>query len=138
MSDKNRGWAIKQNLTERKMKILKFIVEEYISTAEPIGSRTISKNKELAISAATIRNEMSDLEEMGYLIQPHVSAGRVPSQLAYSLYVDELMKDNVLDKKEEEFIRQTLDNNINQMQNLLDETANILTALTNYASIAIV
>ena len=129
---------MKQNLTERKMKILKFIVEEYISTAEPIGSRTISKNKELAISAATIRNEMSDLEEMGYLIQPHVSAGRVPSQLAYSLYVDELMKDNVLDEKEEEFIRQTLDNNINQMQNLLDETANILTTLTNYASIAIV
>ena len=71
---------MKQNLTERKMKILKFIVEEYISTAEPIGSRTISKNKELAISAATIRNEMSDLEEMGYLIQPHVSAGRVPSK----------------------------------------------------------
>ena len=85
---------MKTNLSERKMKILKFIVEEYISTAEPIGSRTISKNKDLAISAATIRNEMSDLEDMGYLISPHVSAGKVPSQIAYALYVDKLMKNN--------------------------------------------
>lgn len=128
---------MKTNLSERKMKILKFIVEEYISTAEPIGSRTISKNKDLAISAATIRNEMSDLEDMGYLISPHVSAGRVPSQLAYALYVDELMKDNTLELKEKELIRKTLDNNINQIQNLLDETVNILTSLTNYTSIAI-
>ena len=128
---------MKTNLSERKMKILKFIVEEYISTAEPIGSRTISKNKELAISAATIRNEMSDLEDMGYLISPHVSAGRVPSQMAYALYVDELMKDNTLELKEKELIRKTLDNNINQIQNLLDETVNILTSLTNYTSIAI-
>lgn len=128
---------MKTNLSERKMKILKFIVEEYISTAEPIGSRTISKNKELAISAATIRNEMSDLEDMGYLISPHVSAGRVPSQRAYALYVDELMKDNTLELKEKELIRKTLDNNINQIQNLLDETVNILTSLTNYTSIAI-
>ena len=128
---------MKTNLSERKMKILKFIVEEYISTAEPIGSRTISKNKYLAISAATIRNEMSDLEDMGYLISPHVSAGRVPSQMAYALYVDELMKDNTLELKEKELIRKTLDNNINQIQNLLDETVNILTSLTNYTSIAI-
>ena len=128
---------MKTNLSERKMKILKFIVEEYISTAEPIGSRTISKNKDLAISAATIRNEMSDLEDMGYLISPHVSAGRVPSQMAYALYVDELMKDNTLELKEKELIRKTLDNNINQIQNLLDETVNILTSLTNYTSIAI-
>ena len=128
---------MKTNLSERKMKILKFIVEEYISTAEPIGSRTISKNKELAISAATIRNEMSDLEDMGYLISPHVSAGRVPSQMAYALYVDELMKDNTLELKEKELIRKTLDNTINQIQNLLDETVNILTSLTNYTSIAI-
>lgn len=128
---------MKTNLSERKMKILKFIVEEYISTAEPIGSRTISKNKDLAISAATIRNEMSDLEDMGYLISPHVSAGRVPSQRAYALYVDELMKDNTLELKEKELIRKTLDNNINQIQNLLDETVNILTSLTNYTSIAI-
>ena len=117
---------MKTNLSERKMKILKFIVEEYIS-----------KNKELAISAATIRNEMSDLEDMGYLISPHVSAGRVPSQRAYALYVDELMKDNTLELKEKELIRKTLDNNINQIQNLLDETVNILTSLTNYTSIAI-
>ena len=128
---------MKTNRSERKMKILKFIVEEYISSAEPIGSRTISKNKELAISAATIRNEMSDLEDMGYLISPHVSAGRVPSQMAYALYVDELMKDNTLELKEKELIRKTLDNNINQIQNLLDETVNILTSLTNYTSIAI-
>ncbi|MGP1411959.1 MAG: heat-inducible transcriptional repressor HrcA [Peptoanaerobacter stomatis] len=124
-------------LSERKLKILQFIVEEYINTAEPVGSRTISKNKELSISAATIRNEMSDLEEMGFLLQPHVSSGRVPSPLAYSLYVDELMKGGSLDIKERELIKTALDSNINQIQSLLDETVNLLSSLTNCTSIAI-
>jgi len=83
-------------LTPRKLKIIEAIVRDYIETAEPIGSRTISKKYELGISPATIRNEMADLEEMGYLIQPHTSAGRVPSESAYRLYVDELMAfDNI-------------------------------------------
>lgn len=75
-------------LNERKKKILQLIIEDYISTAEPVGSRTIARKYDLGLSPATIRNEMSDLELLGYLEQPHTSAGRVPSAQAYRLYVD--------------------------------------------------
>ena len=73
-------------LTERKLKILQAIISDYVKTAEPVGSRTLSKKYDLGISPATIRNEMADLEEMGYLTHPHTSAGRVPSDMAYRLY----------------------------------------------------
>ena len=79
-------------LDDRKMKILQAIIRNYLETGEPVGSRTISKYTDLNLSSATIRNEMSDLEELGYLDQPHTSAGRVPSNKAYRLYVDRLMK----------------------------------------------
>ena len=75
-------------LDERKKKILKVIIQNYMETGEPVGSRTISKDPDLKLSSATIRNEMSDLEEMGYIIQPHTSAGRIPSDKGYRLYVD--------------------------------------------------
>lgn len=80
------------DLGKRKQLILQAIVEDYIATAEPVGSRNIAKNHDLGLSAATIRNEMADLEEMGYLDKPHTSAGRVPSQLGYRFYVDSLMR----------------------------------------------
>ena len=80
------------DLDARKYKILKAIIDDYILTAMPVGSRTISKKYDMGISSATIRNEMSDLEELGYLDQPHTSAGRVPSWKAYRLYVDQLMR----------------------------------------------
>ena len=80
------------DLGQRKQMILQAIVEDYIATAEPVGSRNIAKNHDLGLSAATIRNEMADLEEMGYLDKPHTSAGRVPSQLGYRFYVDSLMR----------------------------------------------
>lgn len=80
------------DLGKRKQMILQAIVEDYIATAEPVGSRNIAKNHDLGLSAATIRNEMADLEEMGYLDKPHTSAGRVPSQLGYRFYVDSLMR----------------------------------------------
>ena len=80
-------------LDERKRKILKAIIKTYLETGEPVGSRTISKDTDLNLSSATIRNEMSDLEEMGYIIQPHTSAGRIPSDAGYRLYVDELMEE---------------------------------------------
>ena len=80
-------------LDDRKLKILQTIIRTYLETGEPVGSRTISKDTDLNLSSATIRNEMSDLEEMGYIIQPHTSAGRVPSDKGYRLYVDELMKE---------------------------------------------
>ena len=81
------------HLDERKMKILKAIIQNYLETGEPVGSRTISKYTDLKLSSATIRNEMADLEEMGYILQPHTSAGRIPSDKGYRLYVDQMMQE---------------------------------------------
>ena len=78
---------------ERKMKILQTIIKTYLETGEPVGSRTISKYTDLNLSSATIRNEMADLEDLGYIIQPHTSAGRIPSDKGYRLYVDMLMEE---------------------------------------------
>ena len=80
-------------LDNRKITILKAIIKTYLETGEPVGSRTISKYSELKLSSATIRNEMSDLEEMGYIIQPHTSAGRIPSDKGYRFYVDQIMQE---------------------------------------------
>ena len=79
-------------LNERKQKILEAIIQNYMETGEPVGSRTVSKYADMNLSSATIRNEMSDLEEMGYILQPHTSAGRIPSDKAYRLYVDTMLK----------------------------------------------
>ena len=81
-------------LDERKTKILKAIIRNYLETGEPVGSRTISKDSDLNLSSATIRNEMADLEELGYILQPHTSAGRIPSDLGYRYYVNCLMEEN--------------------------------------------
>ena len=96
-------------LDERKIKILDAIIRNYLETGEPVGSRTISKYTDLNLSSATIRNEMADLEEMGYIIQPHTSAGRIPSDKGYRLYVDMLMEE-----KEQE---------LNEMQDQMLEKA---------------
>ena len=92
-------------LDERKIKILQAIIDDYILTATPVGSRTISKRGDLGISSATIRNEMSDLEEMGFLEQPHTSAGRVPSEKAYRFYVNTMMHQSGLTQEEVARIR---------------------------------
>ena len=84
-------------LDERKLKILNAIIHNYLQTGEPVGSRTISKESDLNLSSATIRNEMADLEEMGYIIQPHTSSGRIPTDAGYRLYVDNLMKSKAED-----------------------------------------
>ena len=84
-------------LDERKEKILKAIIQNYLETGEPVGSRTISKYSDLKLSSATIRNEMSDLEELGYIIQPHTSAGRIPSDKGYRFYVDQLIHEKETD-----------------------------------------
>ena len=80
-------------LSERKLKILQAIISDYVRSAEPVGSRTISKYTDLNLSSATIRNEMADLEDLGYIIQPHTSAGRIPSDKGYRWYVDTLMEE---------------------------------------------
>ena len=92
------------DLDERKRKILHAIIRTYLETGEPVGSRTISKYSDLKLSSATIRNEMSDLEEMGYIIQPHTSAGRIPSDKGYRLYVDYLMEEKERDRCRSWFI----------------------------------
>ena len=79
------------DLDERKLKILQAIIRNYLETGEPVGSRTISKYTDLNLSSATIRNEMADLEELGYIVQPHTSAGRIPSDKGYRLYVDQML-----------------------------------------------
>ena len=96
------------DLSERKLKILQAIIADFIRTAEPVGSRTISRNYDLGVSPATVRNEMSDLEELGYLSHPHTSSGRVPSEKAYRLYVNELMKKRELTSEEKDAIASRL------------------------------
>jgi len=125
------------NLSDRKKRILQFIIKEYIETAEPVGSRTISKNKDLGISAATIRNEMSDLEDLGLLLQPHTSAGRIPSAEAYELYVESLLfnansEDNIKIMDE-----MNLFSNITQINALIQQSLNMLSKMTNYTAVAV-
>lgn len=118
-------------LDERKIKILYAIIQTYLETGEPVGSRTISKYSDLKLSSATIRNEMSDLEEMGYIIQPHTSAGRIPSDKGYRLYVDHLIqeKDREVTELKELMIRRT-----DKMEQVLKQVVKVLASNTNYAT----
>lgn len=125
------------DLTERKLKILQAIIGDFISTAEPVGSRTLSKKYDLGISPATISNEMSDLEEMGLLTHPHTSAGRVPSEKAYRLYVDEIMKKRELSKSQKEVIAKELCSNISELDRTIKHAAKILSHITNLTSFAV-
>lgn len=124
-------------LDERKLKVLYAIINSYVDSAEPIGSRTISKNFDLGVSSATIRNEMSDLEDLGYLSKPHSSAGRIPSDKGYRLYVDDLLqfKTSNLDSKMDEVLTKHLTSEINEMDELIKNAAKMLSDLTNYTSI---
>ncbi|MBS4535562.1 heat-inducible transcription repressor HrcA [Clostridium sp. D2Q-14] len=124
-------------IDERKLKILQAIIHNYIINAEPIGSRTISKKYDLGVSPATIRNEMSDLEELGYLLQPHTSAGRIPSNKAYRLYVNGLVNNSHIDTKKGNKVDKKLIESIGQIEELIENSASILSKLTNYTSLAI-
>ena len=118
-------------LSERKIKILQAIIRNYLETGEPVGSRTISKYTDLNLSSATIRNEMSDLEEMGYIVQPHTSAGRIPSDKGYRLYVDTMMEEK--DRELEELKEMMLEKE-DKMDHLLKQVARLLAVNTNYAT----
>ncbi|WP_313562133.1 heat-inducible transcriptional repressor HrcA [Ruminiclostridium cellobioparum] len=124
-------------LDDRKLKILQAIIDDYISTAEPVGSRTIAKKHELGLSSATIRNEMADLEDMGFLEQPHTSAGRVPSDKGYRLYVDQLMKINDLSESDIENIRNAMDIRINELSQLIRNASVVMSQFTKYTSMAV-
>lgn len=122
-------------LDERKRKILQAIIDDYINTGEPVGSRTIAKKYIFGISSATIRNEMSDLEEMGYLEQPHTSAGRIPSDKGYRYYVDELMQLSKLSPEEVQFIKSQLDTKFNEVNDYMEKIVKIISELTNYTAV---
>ena len=118
-------------LDERKIKILNSIIQTYLITGEPVGSRTISKYTDLNLSSATIRNEMSDLEDLGYIIQPHTSAGRSPSDKGYRFYVDNLMKEKIAEVDE---MKDVLIEKADKLDQLLKHVAKLLAKNTNYAT----
>lgn len=118
-------------LDERKKQILYAVIKTYLETGEPVGSRTISKYEDLKISPATIRNEMADLEDLGYLMQPHTSAGRIPSDKGYRFYVDRMLAN---EKKEVEDMKEILIEKADKMERLLKQVAKSLAVNTNYAT----
>jgi len=125
------------SLSERKLKILHAIVADFIHTAEPVGSRTLSKKYDMGISPATIRNEMADLEELGYLTHPHTSAGRVPSDKAYRLYVDNMMRNYELPEQEKAEIAVKLAANVAELNRTIEHAAMLLSEITSLTSFAI-
>lgn len=118
-------------LDERKYKILQAIIRNYLETGEPVGSRTISKYTDLNLSSATIRNEMADLEELGYILQPHTSAGRIPSDKGYRLYVDKMMEEK---EREVEEMKEMLLEKEDKVEHLLKQAAKLLANNTEYAA----
>lgn len=121
---------MQHKLDERKKKILHAVIRNYLETGEPVGSRTISKYTDLNLSSATIRNEMADLEELGYIIQPHTSAGRIPSDMGYRLYVDSMLEEK---DREVEELKGLLVEKEDRMERLLQQVAKTLAVNTNYA-----
>jgi len=136
---------VAMDLDERKVKILKAIIKNYLETGEPVGSRTISKLEGVNLSSATIRNEMADLEELGYIVQPHTSAGRIPSDKGYRFYVDDMMKqrESSVSKREAKVsikeaeldnMKESLDEQVDKVEELLQNVAKVLANQTNYAT----
>lgn len=124
-------------LDDRKLKILQAIVEDYVLTGDPVGSRTVAKKYNLGMSPATIRNDMADLEELGFLQQPHTSAGRVPSDQGYREYVDRLMQTKNLSKIDSDRIKERLTSVLKDISHLVKLTSNVISQVTNYTTVAI-
>ena len=124
-------------LSERKKQILKATIGDYIRTAEPVGSKALTQGHALPFSSATIRNEMSELEEMGYLEKPHTSAGRIPSPRGYRLYVDELMERPADTGDEAPSLRSMMQTRVRELDRLIQEAGKLISGLTNYASVAV-
>lgn len=120
-----------QELNERKTRILQAVIKNYLETGEPVGSRTISKYTDLKLSSATIRNEMADLEELGYILQPHTSAGRIPSDKGYRWYVDSLMTQRIQEVTD---MKEQMIQKVDKMEHLLKQVAKVLAHNTNYAT----
>ncbi len=122
-------------MDDRKSKVLQAIIEDYVATAEPVGSRTIARKFHLGVSPATIRNEMADLTDLGYLEQPHTSAGRIPSDRGYRYYVDCLMESRDASTAEQDMIRRTFERKIREVDLLVRETARLLSETTQLTAV---
>lgn len=123
------------DMNERKEKILAAIIHDFVATAEPVGSRTIARRYRLGISPATIRNEMADLEELGFIEQPHTSAGRIPSDKGYRYYVDSLMEDYTISLQEYNNVLKLFELKVGQLEALLETTGQILSQMTSYMAL---
>lgn len=124
-------------LSERQKMILSAIVDDYIRSAEPVGSRSISKRGDVGFSPATIRNEMSDLEELGFLEQPHTSAGRIPSEKGYRYYVDHLLRQGNMGKPDLDMLKSFFAEKLQEVEQIIQQVASVLSGLTNYTSIVL-
>src|SRR5881398_3114082 len=125
------------SLNDRERQVLEAVIETYVETAEPAGSRTIAKKYQLGLSPATIRNTMSDLEEKGYLYHPHTSAGRIPTDLAYRVYVDYLMRPPAVAPAHAQHIRGELESHRAEVEAILSRAAQVLGVLTNELGVAV-
>lgn len=124
-------------LTDRQLLILQVIIEDFIQSAQPIGSRSLSKKEEMTFSSATIRNEMSDLEELGFIEKTHTSSGRVPSEKGYRYYVDHLLPPQALQKKELKLLKSLYAERIYELEKVVQNSAKILSEMTNYTAIVL-
>ena len=127
----------KMELSERKKKILQYVIDDYIQTAVPVSSKSITEKHLTTVSSATVRSELSTLEELGYLLQPHTSSGRVPSNEAYKLYVNELMVKEKLSERELEYIEEAFLNRSKNIDVILKSAAKVISELTQYTSVAL-
>src|SRR5436309_10487639 len=133
----DRNPAMTAPLTDRERQVLEAVIETYVQTAEPAGSRTIAKRHQLGLSPASIRNTMSDLEEKGYLYHPHTSAGRIPTDLAYRVYVDFLMRPPAVAPAQAEHIRGELQGQRAAVEAILSRAAQVLGVLTNELGVVV-
>ena len=124
-------------LSDRKARILQAVIDDYIKDAQPVSSKSLQDKHISDVSSATIRSELATLEEMGYLIQPHVSAGRIPSAKAYRLYVEELMKDGTLTDEERQIIESHLISKVGEVEEIVRSTAKVISDVTNYTSVIV-
>lgn len=124
-------------LSERKKLILKAVIKNYVESGEPVGSKLIAQDREIGASSATIRNEMAELTEMGYLLQPHTSAGRIPSEQGYRFYVDSLMDSYNATTEEIGNLNELLKTRTEQLDKIIDDAGRLASALTNYPAIAV-
>ncbi|MDY5730329.1 MAG: heat-inducible transcriptional repressor HrcA [Eubacteriales bacterium] len=125
------------DLSARKIQILQAIIDDYIMSGTPVGSRTLSKKYNMGLSSATIRNEMSDLEELGFLDQPHISSGRIPSVKAYRLYVDSLLQSGSIKHNSNLEIKSHFSSHIHRIEDVVERATQVLSELTNYTAIAL-